>query len=94
MKNCGKCKFSCPKYWDVNNLHDSAMSQKLLVNSFKFVKDDSEFDESFKKVIMKKFFFFFFFFEVDTQYLENLHKLHNHLPFLTEIMIIEKLRNL
>ena len=52
MKNCGKCKFSYPKYWDVNNLHDSAMSQKLLVNNFKFVKDDSEFDESFKKFIM------------------------------------------
>ena len=72
MKTCGKNKFSYPKYWDVNNLHDSVMSQKLLVNNFNFIKDDSEFDESFKKFIMKKAFFFFLFLRL----ILNTHKIY------------------
>ena len=32
--------------------------------------------------------------EVDVQYLENLHNLHNDLLFLPEILKIEKIKNL
>ena len=35
-----------------------------------------------------------YFLEVDAQYLENLHELHNDLPFLSERMKIEKVENL
>ena len=36
-------------YWDINNLYDWVMPQKLSVNGFKLVEDFSEFDESFIK---------------------------------------------
>ena len=50
MKDCDKNKeFSYLKYWDVNNLSGWAMSQKLAVNYFKWVKDISEFNEDFIK---------------------------------------------
>ena len=35
-----------------------------------------------------------YFREVDVQYLEKLHELHNYLPFLPEKMKIEKVENL
>ena len=50
MKDCDKNKeFSYLKYWDVNNLYGWAMSKKLAVNYFKWVKDISEFNEDFIK---------------------------------------------
>ena len=55
MKNCDKDKrYSCLKYWDVNNWYVWAMSQKLPVNDFKWVENISKFDQSLDKVIMKK----------------------------------------
>ena len=36
----------------------------------------------------------FFFFEVDVQYSENLHKLHNDYSFLPEKMKIKKVKKL
>ena len=43
------------QYWDVNNFHGLAMSQKLPVDNFEWIKDTSQFNEDFiKKTIMKK----------------------------------------
>ena len=69
------------KYWDVNNLYGRPMSQKLLVNDFKWHKDISEFDEDLIKNYKDESDEGYFL-EVDIQYLENLHNLHNDSPFL------------
>ena len=37
------------KYWDVNNSYGWAMSQKFLVNNFKWLEYFFEFDERFSK---------------------------------------------
>ena len=39
------------KYWEVNNLHGWAKSQKLPVNNFEWIEDTSQFNENF---IMKE----------------------------------------
>ena len=44
-----KTKSSYLKYWDVNNLYGSAISQKLPVNDFTWVGETSEFDKDFLK---------------------------------------------
>ena len=57
---------------------------------------NSQFNEDFKK--KKKIFIEKsdegYFLEVDVQYLEKLHELHNYLPFLSERMKIEKVKKL
>ena len=93
MKDYDKNKeLSHLKYWDVNNLYDWAMSQKLPVNNIKWVEDISEFDESFIKSYNESDEAYLF--EKDIQYLEELHKLHDDLPFLPERMKIEKVERL
>ena len=56
MKDYDKNKDSSYlQYWDVNNLYDYTMSQKLSVNNFERIEDISQFNEDFiKKTIMKK----------------------------------------
>ena len=50
MKNCDKNKESSYlKYWDVSDLYGYAMSQKLLENRFKWVKNTSPFNKDFIK---------------------------------------------
>ena len=69
------------------------MSQKLPAIDFKWVEDIYEFDESFIKCYNEESDEGCFI-EVDVQYLENLHKVYNDLPFLPErikIEIVEKL---
>ena len=55
MKDYDKNKESSYlKYWDVNNLYGSAVSQKLPVNYFEWIEDTFQFNEDFVKIIMKK----------------------------------------
>ena len=50
MKDYDKNKGSSyVQYWDLNNIYGWAMSQKLPVNNFKWVRDISEFNEDFIK---------------------------------------------
>ena len=81
------------QYWDINNLYGWTMSQKLPVNSFEWIENTSHFNDDFTKDYNeesdKKYFL-----EVDVQYLEKLHELHNDLPFLPERMKIEKAEKL
>ena len=81
------------QYWNENNLCGWAKSQKLPVNNFKWVKDISKFDESFIKSYMEESNIGYFL-EVDVQYPEKLHDLHNDLPYLPQRMKIEKIENL
>ena len=54
MKNFDKnIESSYLMYCDANNLYGWAMSQKLPVDAFKWIKKLSEFNEDFKKIIMK-----------------------------------------
>ena len=51
MKDHDKNKeSSCIQYWDLNNLYGWAMSQKLLVNNFEWIKNTSQFNEEFIKI--------------------------------------------
>ena len=81
MNNYDKNKESSYlQYWYVNNLYRWTMSQKLLVNNFKWVKDISKFDEGFIKSYNEESDGEYFL-EVAVQYPENLHNLFNDLPF-------------
>ena len=52
MKDFDKSKeFSYLKYWDVNNIYGWEMSQKLPVNKFEWMEDNSQFNEDFIKKI-------------------------------------------
>ena len=81
------------KYWDVNTLYGWAMSQKFPVNSFEWIKDTFQFNEDFVKNYTDENGEGYFL-EVDVQYLESFHELHNDLPFLTERMKLKKLKSL
>ena len=69
------------------------MSQNLHVHSFKWVEETSQFNEDLIKSYSERSKEGYFL-EVDIQYPENLHNLHNSLPFLPERMKIEKFENL
>ena len=94
MKNYDKNKeLSYIQYWNINNLYGWAMSQKLPVNNFEWIKDTSQFNEDFIKNYNEESDEGYFF-EVDVQYLEKLREFHNDLPFLPERMKIEKVEKL
>ena len=45
MKDYDKNKeLSCLQWWDVNELYGWAMSKKLPINSFEWIKDSSQFN--------------------------------------------------
>ena len=90
IKNYGMNKGSSYlKYWNINNLDGSAMSQKLPVNNFEWIEGTSEFNEDFIKSYSAESDEGYFL-EVDVHYPEKLHELHNDFPFLPKIIIIEK----
>ena len=94
MKDYDKNKESSYiQYWNVTNLYGWAMSQKLPVNHSEWIKDTSQFNEDFIKNYNEESDELYFL-EVDVQYLEKLHELHNDLPFLPERMKIEKVEKL
>ena len=75
------------QYWDVNNLYEWAMLQKLPVNNSEWMKELIEFTENFIKNYNEESIEGYFL-KVDVQYLEKLHEPHNDLPFLPERMKI------
>ena len=92
MKNYEKnTESSYLEYLDANNLHGWAMSQKLPVDDFEWIKEDdlSKFNESFIKNYDENSDKGYIL-EVDVEYIKNLHKLHSYLPFLPEKMKINK----
>ena len=94
MKNYDKNKESSYiQYLDINNLYGWAMSQKLPVNGFKWIKDVAEIDEKFIKNYDEdsdKGYIL----EVDVKYPRKLHDLHSDLPFLLKRMKIDKCKKL
>ena len=81
------------KYWDVNNLYGWAMSQKLPVNKFDWVAETSQLNEYFIKNYNEKSDEGYLL-EVDVQFPEKLHEVHNDLPFLPERMKLGKIEKL
>ena len=67
--------------WDVNNLNEWAMSQKLPVNRFKWGENTSWFSEGFSKNYNEDSDQGYFL-EVDVNHPRKLHGLHNNLPLL------------
>ena len=81
MKDYDKNKESSYfKYWDVNNLYGWEMLQKLPVYNFEWIEDTSQFNKESTKSYNKKTNERHFL-EVDVQYPEKLHELHNGLTF-------------
>ena len=94
MNNYDKTKIlSYPMYLDANKLYGWAMSQKLPVNNFEWVKEMSKFNESFIKNYdenSKKGYFL----EVDVKYPKKLFNLHKDIPYSPETKKIKKFKKL
>ena len=90
MRNHNKDKKSSyVMFWDANNLYQWAMSQKLPVDGFKWVKNKSQFNKDFTKKCNEDSDRGYIL-EVDVKYPNDLNKLHNNQPFLAERMKIKK----
>ena len=70
-------------YLNASNLYGWAISQKLPVNGFKWIKKLSEFNEDFMKGYDENSDKGYFL-EVDVEYPKKLFNLHRDLPFLPE----------
>ena len=84
---------SYPMYLDANNLYEWAISQKLPVDGFKWVKDLSQFNEDFIKNYdenSNKGYLL----EVDIEYLKKLFNLRKDLSFLPKKEKINKCQKL
>ena len=92
MKDIDKNKISSfLEYLDANNLYGWAMSQKIPVGDFKWIKKrdlpktDKKFIKSYDVDSNVGFVL-----EVDVDYPKKLHKLHSDLPFLPQREVINK----
>ena len=94
MKNYDKNKESSYiQYLDGNNLYGWAMSQKLPVNGFIWIKNVAEINEKFIKNYDEESDKGYSF-EVDVNYPKRLHDLQSDLPFLPKRMKIDKCKKL
>ena len=94
MRDCDKNKEpSYINYWDVNNLHGSAMPQKLPTFNFEWVENTSQFNEDFVKNYDEKNEVGYIF-EVDVKYPKERHEPHNNLLFSRERKKLEKVEKL
>ena len=96
MKNYDKnIESSYIQYLDANSLYEWAMSQKLPVNGFKWIKQEklSKFSEDFIKTYDENSDIGYFL-EVDFDYLKKLFDLHKDLPFLPESKKVDKVEKL
>ena len=94
MKNYDENIIStCLIYLGENNFHGWAMSQKLPVNDFEWVKKLSKFEEHFIKNYDENSGKGYFL-EVDVEYQKKLFNLHSDLPFLYKRKKIEKCNKL
>ena len=80
-------------YMDANNLYGYAMSKKLPVDGFEWVGDLSTIDEDFIKNYDEDSDVVYLI-EADVEYPKELHTLHSDLPFLPEIMKVDKCKKL
>ena len=88
MKNYDEDEGSlCFQDLDANSLYGWAVSQKLPVNRFKWIKKVSKINEDFIKNYNKDGDIGYFL-NVDIEYPRELHDLHSDLPFLPERMKI------
>ena len=78
---------------DASNLYGWAMSQKLPVNGFKWVKSLSQFNESFIRDYNENSDIGYFL-EVDIDYPEKLFNFHKDLPFLRERIKVDDVEKL
>ena len=85
--------FKYLKNWDVNYLYGWAMSQKLPLNKFEWMKDTCKFSENFIKIYDEESDEGYFV-VVNIQYPKKWLQLHNDLSFLPERMKTEKLEKL
>ena len=93
MKNYNKDISSYLMYLDANNLYGWAVSQKLPVNGFKWVKNSSQFNESFIRDYDENSDIGYFL-EVDIDYPKKLFNLHKDLPFLPDREKVNKVEKL
>ena len=85
--------FKYLKNWDVNYLYGWAMSQKLPLNKFEWMKDTCKFIENFIKIYDEECDEGYFV-VVNIQYPKKWLQLHNDLSFLPERMKTEKVEKL
>ena len=80
-------------YWDINNLYEIAMSQTLIVGSFKWVEDTSQckknFIENYNEDSDEGYFL-----EDNVQHAKRLNEIHNDLPYLCEKKNMKKVEKL
>ena len=80
-------------YLDANNLYGWAMSQKLTVNGFKWVKNLSQFNESLIRNYNENSDTRYFI-KVDIDYPKEMFNLHKDLPFLSERKKVNRVEKL